>query len=106
MRTGINISTGSTGQAGRQIPIAIAACQAQQSTAARSSSLQGQEQTSFNLDEFVHSWAEVWEAVACLPNFRRDLEGRVFIDILNEPDSQWQGWQPKQGKAGEATRLH
>eukprot|EP00775_Hariotina_reticulata_P003248 gene3248-3524_t len=60
----------------------------------------GMEQTSFNAEAFVSAWEEVWSAIACLPNFRRDLEGRVFVDILNEPDSQWQGWQAKQGKAG------
>lgn len=58
------------------------------------------EQTSFNAEAFVSAWEEVWSAIACLQNFRRDLEGRVFVDILNEPDSQWQGWQAKQGKAG------
>jgi len=48
----------------------------------------------------VSAWQDVWTAIACLPNFRRELEGRVWVDILNEPDSQGQGWQPKQGKAG------
>lgn len=63
----------------------------------------GMEKTSFDAAAFVSAWKQVWEAVSCLPNFRRDMVGRLFVDIMNEPDSQWQGWQPKDGKAGEAT---
>lgn len=35
---------------------------------------------------FASRWAEVWKAVSCLPRFSQDLAGRVFADILNEPD--------------------
>ena len=44
---------------------------------------------------------QVWSKFACLPHFEEDFKGRVFVDILNEPDSQGQGWQPKESKAGE-----
>lgn len=44
---------------------------------------------------------QVWSKFACLPNFQEDFKGRVFVDILNEPDSQGQGWQQKENKAGE-----
>lgn len=60
----------------------------------------GMEKTSYDAAAFVEAWKQVWSAVSCLPNFRRDMVGRVFVDILNEPDSQWQAWQPKDGKAG------
>jgi hypothetical protein len=63
--------------------------------------LQGMEKTSYDAAAFVEAWKQVWSAVTCLPNFRRDMVGRVFVDILNEPDSQWQAWQPKDGKAGQ-----
>jgi hypothetical protein len=58
------------------------------------------EKTSYDAAAFVEAWKQVWASVTCLPNFRRDMVGRVFVDILNEPDSQWQAWQPKDGKAG------
>lgn len=61
------------------------------------------EKTSYDAAAFVQSWSDVWQEVSCLPNFNRDMVGRVFVDILNEPDSQWQGWQPRDGKAGEET---
>jgi hypothetical protein len=60
----------------------------------------GQETTSYNAKEFIDNWKWVWSRFACLPNFQEDMKGRLFIDILNEPDSQGQGWQPKDGKAG------
>lgn len=63
--------------------------------------LQGMEQTSYVVDDFVREWKKVWEAVACLPNFASDIKGRLLVDLSNEPDSQWQGWQVKNGKAGE-----
>jgi hypothetical protein len=66
--------------------------------------LQGMEKTSYDAAAFVEAWKQVWSAVTCLPNFRRDMVGRVFVDILNEPDSQWQAWQPKDGKAGQSGR--
>lgn len=47
----------------------------------------------------------MWSKFACLPHFEEDFKGRVFVDILNEPDSQGQGWQPKESKAGELDRV-
>lgn len=41
----------------------------------------------------------MWSKLACLPNFYEDMKGRLFIDILNEPDSQRQGWQKNDGGA-------
>lgn len=52
--------------------------------------LQGMEQTSYVVDDFVREWKKVWEAVACLPNFESDIKGRLLVDLSNEPDSQWQ----------------
>jgi hypothetical protein len=52
--------------------------------------MQGMEQTSYVVDDFVREWKKVWEAVACLPNFESDLKGRLLVDLANEPDSQWQ----------------
>lgn len=63
------------------------------------------EQTSYVVDDFVREWKKVWEAVACLPNFESDIKGRLLVDLSNEPDSQWQGWQVKNGKAGELPGL-
>lgn len=57
--------------------------------------LQGMEQTSYVVDDFVREWKKVWEAVACLPNFDSDIKGRLLVDLANEPDSQWQVSQPK-----------
>jgi hypothetical protein len=34
----------------------------------------------------VAGWRRVWRTLACLPSFGSDIKGRVFIDILNEPD--------------------
>ena len=62
----------------------------------------GQESTSHDAKDFVANWKWVWSKFACLPNFSEDMKGRLFVDILNEPDSQGQGWQEKNGKAGES----
>jgi hypothetical protein len=63
--------------------------------------LQGMEQTSYVVDDFVREWKKVWEAVACLPNFESDLKGRLLVDLANEPDSQWQvRGQTSLGKGG------
>jgi hypothetical protein len=59
------------------------------------------EKTSLDAEAFVENWVWLWSRVTCLPNFKADMEGRVMLDLLNEPDSMWQGWQPQQGKAGK-----
>lgn len=61
-----------------------------------------QELTSHDARAFVDSWKWVWSKFACLPGFQEDMRGRLFVDVLNEPDSQGQGWQAKEGKAGES----
>lgn len=38
--------------------------------------------------------------VSCLPNFQRDLANRVFIDVMNEPDSMQISWEPNGNKPG------
>ncbi|KAI8474575.1 MAG: hypothetical protein J3K34DRAFT_407464 [Monoraphidium minutum] len=65
-----------------------------------------QEMTSHDADEFVKSWKWVWSRFACLPNFEEDFKGRLFVDILNEPDSQHQGWQPNDAGDAGMTELY
>lgn len=52
----------------------------------------GGEQTSHNPAAFVAGWTRVWRAILALPNFESDLRGRVFLDVLNEPDSMGMAW--------------
>jgi hypothetical protein len=36
----------------------------------------------------------VWKALTCLPNYEKDIKGRVLLDLLNEPDGvdlTWSG---------------
>jgi hypothetical protein len=51
--------------------------------------MQGMEQTAYVVEDFVREWKKVWAAMACLPNFERDIKGRLLVDICNEPDSLW-----------------
>jgi hypothetical protein len=37
-------------------------------------------------DSFARKWRGLWSAFTCLPNFSSDLKGRIFLDLLNEPD--------------------
>lgn len=53
----------------------------------------GLEWTSHDVSHFVGNWTEVWRAVTCLPNYEVGLSGRVFLDLLNEPDSIGQRWE-------------
>jgi hypothetical protein len=41
-----------------------------------------------------------------LPNYASDLAGRVMVDLMNEPDSQQQGWQPKVNEPLAAAHLN
>ena len=34
----------------------------------------------------VNDWKTVWTAITSLPTFASDLAGRVFLDLINEPD--------------------
>jgi aryl-phospho-beta-D-glucosidase BglC (GH1 family) len=67
----------------------------------------GQEYTSYSTEAFVGNWTQLWRAVSCLPNFESGLRGRVFVDLLNEPDSIGQRWERTNpwGNNGEAEGL-
>lgn len=38
--------------------------------------------------------------VSCLPNFQRDLANRVFVDVMNEPDSMQIRWEGSGSRPG------
>ncbi len=57
----------------------------------------GNEQASHSLSEFVDGWKWVWSNIVAMPTYNSDLKGRVFVDILNEPDSQGQRWEAQVG---------
>ncbi|KIZ06214.1 hypothetical protein MNEG_1745 [Monoraphidium neglectum] len=65
-----------------------------------------QEMTSHSAKDFIDGWKWVWSKFSCLPNFEEDMKGRLFLDILNEPDSQRQGWQPNESGAAGMTELY
>jgi hypothetical protein len=48
----------------------------------------------------VDTWAQLWKQVSCLPNFQRDLANRVFVDVMNEPDSMNIRWEARDGRPG------
>jgi hypothetical protein len=56
--------------------------------------------TSRNEEAFVEAWRWLWRAVACLPNFKSDLEGRVFADLLSTPDAAGHRWEAAEGEDG------
>jgi len=60
----------------------------------------GLEYTSYDTRGFVGNWTTLWRAVSCLPDFQADLRGRVFLDLLNEPDSIGQRWEAQQAPPG------
>jgi hypothetical protein len=53
----------------------------------------GLDNASYKTATFVSSWQWLWSALSCLPNFESQLKGRVFLDLLNEPDSMGQRWE-------------
>jgi hypothetical protein len=57
----------------------------------------GNEQTSYNTAEFVDGWKWVWSSIVGMSTYNSELKGRVFVDILNEPDSQGQRWEAHVG---------
>jgi aryl-phospho-beta-D-glucosidase BglC (GH1 family) len=65
----------------------------------------GLEATVYNTPAFVNNWKAVWRAVTNLPNFDADIKGRIFIDILNEPDSMGLRWEPQGARPGLASTL-
>lgn len=62
--------------------------------------MQGLEQHPYNQQQFVDSWTNLWSMVACLPNFKSDLANRVFVDVMNEPDSMGIKWEAANGRPG------
>lgn len=62
--------------------------------------LQGLENQAYDVNQFVTAWAELWKKVSCLPNFQTDIAQRVFIDVMNEPDSMNIVWEPSSGRPG------
>ena len=51
-------------------------------------------------DAMAAQWSRVHAALSCLPNYATDLAGRVFHDLLNEPDEAGLGWAGGEGKGG------
>jgi aryl-phospho-beta-D-glucosidase BglC (GH1 family) len=60
----------------------------------------GMEQHPYNQTAFVEKWTDLWKQVACLPNFHTDLANRVFVDVMNEPDSMGVRWEGSGGRPG------
>lgn len=63
----------------------------------------GIESTVYDMQMFIRNWKTVWQAVVNLPNFARDIQGRIFIDILNEPDSMGLRWEAQGARPGLAS---
>lgn len=61
---------------------------------------QGLENQAYDVNLFVDAWSDLWKRVACLPNFGSDIAGRVFVDVMNEPDSMNIVWEPSGGRPG------
>lgn len=61
---------------------------------------QGLENHAYDTNQFVSAWADLWKKVSCLPNFQADIANRVFIDVMNEPDSMNIVWEPSSGRPG------
>lgn len=58
------------------------------------------EQVALDRQQYIDSWASLWRTVTSLPNYAHDLRGRVFLDLLNEPDALGLRWEPAGGKPG------
>jgi aryl-phospho-beta-D-glucosidase BglC (GH1 family) len=52
----------------------------------------GMEAIARNVEDCTRRWVTLWKSFMTLKNFDRELRGRVFLDILNEPDSMGMGW--------------
>jgi hypothetical protein len=61
---------------------------------------QGLEQHPYNLKQFVDKWTDLWKMVVCLPNFQHDIANRVFVDVMNEPDSMGIRWEASGDRPG------
>lgn len=60
----------------------------------------GIEQQPYNLAAFVDGWTKLWKMVVCLPNFQADMANRVFVDVMNEPDSMGIRWEASGDRPG------
>lgn len=58
------------------------------------------EPQAYNVNEFVCKWRVLMSRVLGLPNFASDIKDRIFVDVMNEPDSMGMGWEPYNGKPG------
>eukprot|EP00877_Chromochloris_zofingiensis_P013123 jgi/Chrzof1/8064/UNPLg00109.t1 len=43
--------------------------------------------------QFKNSWYNLWRQVRALPDYDASLQGRVILDLMNEPDSSGIAWQ-------------
>lgn len=53
-----------------------------------------------NPSNFARMWGNLWTRIAALPTFGSRLQGRVFVDIDNEPDHMGVRWSAQPGKVG------
>ena len=51
----------------------------------------------------VNDWTTLWQAIVGLPSFGSELAGRVFVDLINEPDGINVFWEPNDGNPGLET---
>eukprot|EP00775_Hariotina_reticulata_P010875 gene10875-11029_t len=42
--------------------------------------------------DYTSSWLRLYKSLQCMPNWVTDLKGRVFLDLLNEPDELQITW--------------
>ena len=49
------------------------------------------------VEGFSNNWLRLWTAMSCLPNWDKELQGRVFLDLMNEPDGVNITWDNAKG---------
>jgi hypothetical protein len=42
--------------------------------------------TTVSSGNLLNDWTTLWQAIVNLPNFGSALAGRIFLDLINEPD--------------------
>lgn len=50
-----------------------------------------------SVDVFANNWLRLYTAFTCLPNWDKELQGRVFFDLMNEPDGVGLTWDASKG---------
>lgn len=50
-----------------------------------------------SVETFKNNWLRLYEGLACLPNWDKELQGRVFLDLMNEPDGLNITWDNAKG---------